>query len=125
MLFDNGKIINIDSLHLPDLINDQKITFYNIPIYDDYQKKDFDIAYNLLEDYDDVIDKVDPDYWYTLLFYPDSQEFIESKELYQKNEYIYLTFRASENEFFRFVSTGPVEICRFESHQIKNERLYL
>jgi len=37
----------------------------------------------------------------------------------------YLTFRALENEFFRIISAGSVELCRFESHQVKDERLYL
>ncbi len=76
--------------------------FLNIPVYESGMESDFDTAYRLLEDIDDVIDKVEPDYWYSLIVKKDQQSLVYENELYDNNDDL-IHENIYEHEFLEFI----------------------
>jgi hypothetical protein len=83
---------------LSTFLDGESFNFLNIPVYENCRKHDFDTAFRLLDDIDDVIERVEPDFWYSLILKTEDQQHMHEWSL-DYDEAIY-TYTTNDMDFY-------------------------
>jgi len=89
-------------LPMGEFINGEIIEYLNIPVYDEDMKDEFDTAFKFLDDLDEVIERVEPTSWYSLLIRKDQQSFITDNDLF-RSKYDFVFDLLTEPELLNFL----------------------
>lgn len=77
----DGKLSSSTDLPISSFLDGDVFEYLNIPVYDD-NEAEFDTAYRFLDDIDDAVNRVEPDYWFSLVVPKNEQALISDNILY-------------------------------------------
>lgn len=105
---------------LSAFLDGELFEYLNIPVYDDSMKHDFDTAFRLLEDIDDVIERIEPDFWYSLIVRKEEQTYLSDNRLYEeRGETVF--DEIEEDQFLEFVDNNH---CFIPKVFAKKEKIF-
>jgi len=88
---------------LSAFLDGEEFMCLNIPVYEISMKHDFDTAFRLLDDIDDVIEKIEPDFWYSLIVKKEMQEMLSDNILYEQSDKMIFD-ELEEDQFLYYVN---------------------
>ena len=105
---------------ISEFVNGESFEYLNIPVYEGVMKSEFETAFRLLDNIDDVIERVEPDFWYTLIIKKEDQLFVMDNELHGKSDKSIFN-EIDEGIFLEFIDK---EDCFIPKVFSKEEKLF-
>lgn len=116
----DGKLRATSDFPLSEFLDGEVFEYLNIPVYEESMKHDFDTALRLIDDIDDVIERIEPDFWYSLIVKKEEQTYLSDNILYERRGETVVN-EIEEDQFLEFVDKSE---CFIPKVFTKNEKIY-
>ncbi len=116
----DGELRSTTDYPLSTFLDGEEFECLNIPVYEDGMKQDFDTAFRLLDDIDDVIERVEPDFWYSLIVKKEEQTYLSDNILYEQYGEIVVD-EVEEDYFLDFIDKSE---CFIPKVFAENEKIF-